>query len=49
MGMYPRLKDADQQYMEVTGETVIINDLSNETEEEREAVNSLLYVTNGYV
>lgn len=47
MGMYPRLKDADQQYMEVTGETVIINDLSNETEEEREAVNSLLYVTNG--
>ena len=49
MGMYPQLLDTDNEYRQITGETVIINDLSNETEAEREEVNALLYTTNGDV
>lgn len=49
MGMYPKLLNTDEQFQAITGETVIINDLNNETEAEKQEVNSLLYTTNGDV
>lgn len=49
MGIRMELLDTDAYYKSLVGETVVVNDLSNETVDEKKHVNSLLFVTSGNV